>query len=113
MSQTDYSKYSWFEVPTNPFNQYLSTSLAGVTYYILLQWNPASECWIMQIQDQNQNVLASGVPLITGADLLAQLDYLGIGGGMIVQSDNDPQEVPNYSSLGSTGHLYFGVPPAS
>ena len=29
---------------------------------------------------------------------------------MLVQSTNDPDEVPGYSELGSTGELYFVVP---
>lgn len=63
--------------------------------------------------DSSQNPIAVGIPLITGADLLEQLYYLGIGGALIVQSTNDPNLVPDFETLGSTGNLFFIPVPTS
>jgi hypothetical protein len=96
-----------FEIPLQPEAQQFTIPLAGVTYTLKLQWCAPATCWIMEIMDSQQDLIVGGIPLVTGADLLAQLEYLGIGGELIVQSDFAPDTVPNYASLGSTGHLYF------
>jgi hypothetical protein len=105
------SDVSYYEIPTQPTAQFFSISLNGTTYYVKLQWCAPAQCWIMELSDSNQDLIVGGIPLITGADLLEQLSYLEVGGSMFVQSDFDPSEVPDYASLGSTGHLYFAVPP--
>jgi len=99
-----------FEVPTAPKAQTFAISLAGITYNLTFTWNVPSSAWILAIADSNGVTLVSGIPLVTGADLLEQYAYLGIGGQLIVQTDNDPTAVPTYESLGSTGHLFFLAP---
>lgn len=104
--------YAAFEVPTMPQSQALDVSLGGVTYHLVITWNPAANCWNMDVEDSLQNPIVQGLQLITGADLLEQFAYFGIGGSLIVQSDFDSSEVPDYASLGTTGHLFFVTPPA-
>lgn len=99
-----------FEIPLQPENQQFTVSLAGVTYTMKLQWCAPAQCWNLDISDSQQNPIVQGLQLITGADLLAQLEYLGLGGALIVQSDFDVNAVPDYASLGSTGHLFFVTP---
>ena len=99
------------EIPTSGTPQILLVALNSGTYTLTLKWNTIAQTWIMDIGDASNNPLAQGLPLITGSDLLAQLEYLGIGGAMTVQTDNDPTAVPTYSNLGTTGHLYFVTMP--
>lgn len=63
--------------------------------------------WIMDIADADGNAIVCGVPLVTGADLLAQYTYLGLGGPMYVVSDGWPAAVPLFNNLGSGSHLYI------
>lgn len=104
-----------YEIPTQPNPTTQRITLNGVTYTLTLTWNefagPAG-AWVLDIADANNNPIASGLPLVTGADLLAQFEYLGIGGGggLVVQSDHDPDLVPSFTTLGSTGHLFFVSP---
>lgn len=102
--------YDVFEIPTQPQNQQFTVSLGGTTYTMRLKWNAANQSWVMDLMDSQQNPILSGVPVVTGADLLAQFKYLGIAGAVVAQSDYDADEVPNYASLGSTGHLYYLSP---
>ncbi len=102
--------YSVYEVPTTPQSQEFDVSLGGTTYHLVLTWNPAAQCWNLDVEDSQQNPLVQGLQLITGADLLEQFAYLGIGGSFQVQSDFDVTEVPGYGALGSTGHLFFISP---
>lgn len=95
------------EVPLQPQAQQLYVSLNGVTYQLTLRWNAYSAAWVADLASASGTPMISGFPLVTGVDLLEQFEYLGIGGALVVQSDNDPNLVPNYGSLGVTGHLYY------
>lgn len=64
--------------------------------------------WYMDIGDALNNPLSLGIPLITGADLLAQYAAdVGIPGQMEVQTDHDLYAVPTFDNLGVNSHLYF------
>lgn len=95
------------EIPLIPQPQRFSISLSGTSYIMLLIWNAVSACWILNISDNNNVAIASGIPLVTGADLLEQLRYLGFVGSLITQTDGDINAVPTFSNLGAAGRLYW------
>lgn len=97
-------------IPLKPQNQEFDISLAGVSYHLKVIWNSASQCWILDIADSQQEPILSGIPMVTGCDLLEQYGYLNINGAMIVQSTNDVSLVPDDTTLGSTGNLFFVIP---
>ena len=96
-----------YEIPLSGMSQTFSIALAGVTYQLTLQWRNAANGWFLDIADSLSNAVVSGIPLVTGLDLLAQYKYLGIGGQLWVMSDGTPANVPTYTNLGTTSHLYF------
>lgn len=101
-----------FEVPLVPAQpQRLSLSMAGIFYQLTIKWCAPAVCWILDIADSLGNPLVSGIPIITGADLLEQYAYLGIGGKLIAQTDHDTFAVPTFANLGDTGNLYFVTEP--
>ena len=101
-----------YEIPITPgVPQTFTISLAGVFYNLTVRWSTSMAAWFLDLADASNNFLLNGVPLVTGADLLAQYEYLGIGGMLVVQSDNDLSLVPDFSTLGVTGHLYFVTTP--
>ncbi len=96
------------EIPLKPSPQSLQVTLHGVAYKLTLKWNIYSKCWVMDVAQASTGVaVANGLPLVTGADLVGQLQYLGFNGGLFVVSDQDTDAVPNYKSLGVQGHLLF------
>jgi hypothetical protein len=98
------------ELPLTAQPQILSLSLRGTTYRIKLAWNVSTQCWVIDLADQSDTPLLCGVPLITGTDLLRQFRYLGIGGQIVVISNQKPPDVvPSFDDLGITGHVYFLV----
>lgn len=99
-----------FEIPLAPAPQKITIALGGVTYRLALVWNGTSACWVLDIYSADSVAILLGVPLVTGVDLLAQYEYLGFGGQLIVQSDPDPDVVPSFTTLGTTGHLYWVQP---
>lgn len=97
-----------FEIPLSSASQTFQITLAGVQYQMTLIWRSAPQGgWILDIADSQGNAAISGIPLVTGADLLAQYSYLGIGGELWVQTDSDAATVPTYDNVGATSHLYF------
>ena len=98
-------------VPLQANAQTFPISLAGTVYNLTIHWNAPSAAWILDIADAGKNPMVSGIPLVTGTDLLAQYAYLGFGGQLIAQTDNDTSAVPTYANLGQGGNLYFVTSP--
>lgn len=99
---------SVYEIPVTPgAAQTFSTTIISVSYNMRLVWNSKSNCWVLDIADQNDVPIVQGIPLVTGIDLLGQYEYLGFGGQMICLTDTNPDLVPTYQNLGDSSHLYF------
>lgn len=102
---------SIFLVPLTNVPQVFQIVLAGVTYLMTSKWNDADEAgWVLDIADENDTPLACNIPLITGADCLEGLEYLGIQGELYVQSSaGDPAAIPTLNNLGVESNLYFAT----
>lgn len=97
-----------FEIPTGPSQRRFSIPLGDKTYNLRLDYADAPEGgWLLDIADAQNNLIVCGIPLVTGADLLAQYAYLGIGGKLFVTTDGDLGAVPTYSNLGVSSHLWW------
>ena len=96
------------EIPLIPKPQIVKVSLAGVIYTLTLVYRGM---WVLDIDDAIGAPIVSGLAIVTGADLLAQLAYLGLGGIMQVQSDGvNPDAVPTFANLGQQAHMYWTEP---
>jgi len=96
-----------FEIPLVPQPQMFEIVLAGVQYQLLVWWNNVNQSWMIDISDSSGNPIVTGIPLVTGQDLLAPYGYLNFGGQLIAQTDFKPGAVPTFKNLGTTGHLYW------
>jgi hypothetical protein len=97
---------SYYEIPLTASAQSFSIALAGTTYQFTVTWNAINVSWMIDIADASGNAIVSGIPMVTGVDLLDQFDYLDFGFQLVAQTDNAPDVVPSYASLGTTSHLY-------
>ena len=103
---------SVFEIPLSNAPQIISAILGGITYQLTLSYkNVAEGGWVMDIADASGNLLVSGIPLVTGVDLLAPYAYLGIAGKLRVQTTSNPDAVPTFDNLGADGKLYWVTTP--
>ncbi|MDH4163331.1 MAG: hypothetical protein OEW15_11680 [Nitrospirota bacterium] len=96
-----------FLIPLVNIPQQFTIDLAGVTYTLVNKWNDISQGWILDILDGSQNPIVCGIPFVTGTDLLAGLEYLGINGELIVYTNGDQWAVPTLNNLGVDSNLYF------
>lgn len=85
----------------------LQITLSGVSYFLLVSWNVANAAWTLDLFDANNVLVLSGIPLVTGIDLLDPFKYLNLGGRLFVQTDHNTEAVPTFANLGSQSHLYF------
>lgn len=101
---------SVFRFPNTPATpERFSVFLSSVQYICTFKWNAVAAAWVLDMADSNGSPVLSGIPLVTGVDLLEPYAYLGIGGQLIVQTDNNPDAVPTFANLGDTGNLYYRV----
>lgn len=99
------------EIPLQATPQTLQVSLSGTTYTLTVRWCDPAQAWFVDVADALGNDLADGLMMVTGADLLEQLGYLGFQGQFIVQTDHNADAVPTFANLGGTGHLYYVTEP--
>lgn len=98
-----------YEIPLSPSAQVFGVRLGASFYRLTLRWNAAAEAWMLSVANEAGTPLAENIPVVTGADLLEPLRYLGITGSLVVQTDNDPDAVPTLENLGTRGRIYFVV----
>lgn len=91
--------------------QTFSVTLSGVTYRMtFLYRNDPNAGWTLDIADSGGNALIQGIPLVTGADLLAQYKHIIPSGMLVVQTTNDPDAAPTFQNLGKDSQVYWVVP---
>lgn len=100
-----------FEIPLQVGTpQTFSIALGGITYQLtFLYRNDTSGLggWTIDIADSSGKPIVQGIPLVTGADLLAQYKHLGFTGALVVQTVSNPDAVPTFANLGDDGQVYW------
>lgn len=99
-----------YEIPLSAEPQTFKIPIGGTTYGLTVRWNVPNASWIIDIADASGNPIVSGIPMVTGADLLEQFGYLSFGFQLIAQTDNSPDTVPTFDAMGTTAHLYAVTP---
>lgn len=97
-----------YKIPFTPQASRMEISLGGLFYVLKTYWNVPMECWVLDIYDDVEKPMVRGIPLVTGADLLQQFEYLGFGGMLLIWSTEGPwYAVPSYDSLGRNSNVYY------
>lgn len=105
------------EIPTEsgrPFSEQVTWQ--GVQYTLQFWWNPASYSWVLDIYDSSgTNPILTGLPLVTGTDILGQFGYLPVAAQavltvMTVGPGISPDSVPTFQNLGGDGRVYLITP---
>lgn len=102
-----------FLIPLQNIPQTFGITIGQVNYNMTCRWNDAADAgWVIDISDDTTDIiLVTNIPLITGADCLAGLAYLGIEGRLIVYTDGDDTAVPTLDNLGVESNLYLITEP--
>ncbi|HEJ2441841.1 TPA: hypothetical protein SLZ45_003367 [Burkholderia multivorans] len=95
-----------YEIPLSSDVQTFNISLSGTTYRLTLIYRGAAG-WVLDIADDSGTSIVSGIPLVTGIDLLGQHKHLGFQGRLWVQGAEDPDDVPEFDDLGIGSHVFW------
>jgi hypothetical protein len=100
---------SVFQIPLTNIPQVFNIQLGGKVYTMTCKYNDAVDAgWTLDFVDGiTSEPIVFNIPMITGANLLSGLDYLGIGGSLIVYTDGNDFAVPTLNNLGVESNLYF------
>lgn len=100
-----------YEFPLSPMAQKMTITLGDAEYQIRFAWCASPEGgWFIDLATSTGAPLVTGLPLTAGESVLQQFDYLGVGGGIYVATDNSDLVEPTYENLGTNGKVYFVTP---
>lgn len=93
-----------YEIPLSPDNQAFNINLSNTTYRLQVEW--CDFAWVLDLMDSGGNEIVSGIPMVTGGNLLSQWGYLNLGFALEVVCDDVSQDYPTKTDLGIRSHLY-------
>jgi hypothetical protein len=105
-----------YEVPLVPSTpQKFNITILGVQYQFQLIYrevDAAVSNWCLDILTSAGQPIVCSLPLVTGANLLGQYAYLGLGFQLWVATDGDNVlQIPTFDNLGTTCHLLWIADP--
>lgn len=92
------------EIPLTADNQKFNITLKGVVYRMQVLWR--GNGWFLDIAAQTGEAVISGLPLVSGYDLLKQYAWLELGFALHVVCDAEVEDNPTQSNLGTLSHLF-------
>ena len=97
-------------IPLTSTPQKFNISLANKEYRITVRWNAAIEggWWLDIATPDNYEPILSGIPIVTGVDLLGPYGYLNFGGSLVCWAGNSDAS-PMFENLGRENELLFVV----
>lgn len=92
--------------PNQSFPVALTVNGNALNLNLSISYNEIIQYWIMSISDNNQNILLSNIPLLTGvfpaANVLSQYEYMQIGEAYVLDVSNvSSSDYPNSYELGT------------
>lgn len=101
-----------YEIPLAPAPERFAVTLPdGSELRMSIVWrNRGGAGWVLDLATSDGTPLVSGIPLVTGCDLLGQFKHIGIPGGLVVVSSGAvPDDEPTFLGLGTDQRLYYVV----
>jgi len=97
-----------FTIPFINTPQEFEISLNDRDLILTNKWNDIDQNWIIDISDAvTGDSIIAGIPMVVGANLLQQYEYLGLGGQIIIFTSGDELSTPTLENLGLESNAYF------
>lgn len=97
-----------FRIPLMNEPQVFEIDLSGRALTIVCRWNPEIPAWQLCLRDAvTGEPLLTCMPLVTGVDLLAQYQYLGLPGKLFCYTEGNGDAPPTLENLGIEAQLYY------
>lgn len=82
--------------------------LDGVIYNLIIRYNERMARWILDIQDQEENDILIGIPMLTGVPLLQQYTKTDLPPGDFLLLHRDGTDInAEREDLGDSVNLYY------
>jgi hypothetical protein len=95
--------------PNQEFDITLPVDGNNINLHFKVNYNEIAGYWVMELtNNETSEVVLSSVPLITGENLLAQYEYLGIGSAYVKRNGSSSLDYPDHSTLGDEFVLVWG-----
>ncbi len=73
------------KIPLKDMNDsVIECELDGVVYFLRMGWNSAAQAWAYSLESANNDLLISGVRVVTNALLLKNYHHLPVPGGELI-----------------------------
>ena len=98
-----------YELPVEPRATLFENIIGGRVYRFRVQYRDEPEAgWIFDISETTDLPvpLVSGIPLVSGLDLLYQYEHLGFGFALVLVCKGG-RDVPTFESLGVEDKVYL------
>ncbi|WP_041866951.1 phage baseplate plug family protein [Sodalis glossinidius] len=92
------------EIPLTATNQQFSITLSGTVWQMRIIWRDVAG-WMLDMLNASGAPVITGIPLLSGQDVLAQYAWLKPGGKLIVIADDE--QLLGATGLGNTAKLYW------
>lgn len=85
-----------------------STIIDGREYLLRFFWNQRNGTWYMDLRDQDESPIVTGLPLVLGASLVKYVTDSRLFNGALIAIDlTGLHAQPNIDELGDRVRLYF------
>lgn len=95
--------------PNQTFTTTIPVNGKKLKVKIFLKYNTEQKCWTMNLKDEKNISVISGVPLVCGLNILEQQSYMKVGSCYIVKiNPNISRSKPNEFDLGTNFLMVWG-----
>jgi hypothetical protein len=101
------SKISLTTDPNQTFYCNIPGQTKNITLNFTLSYNTMANYWVLGIYDSSNNPLVLGIPLLPGANLLGQYQYLNIGSAVLWNIGDQSVLMPDNTNLATNFALYW------
>lgn len=97
------------EIGLESVSKTFQVTLANVTYAMAVTWRDPYG-WFLDLAQLDGTKLLSGLPMVSGIDLLQPYPQFEFGGALFLMTDGNLTADPTKDNLGIDCHLYFATP---
>lgn len=73
------------KIPLKDMNDsVVECELDGIVYFLRMLWNSTAQCWSLSLESANNNLLISGIRVVTNALLLRHYHHLPVPSGELI-----------------------------
>jgi hypothetical protein len=84
-----------YNFANNEYNITVENNGKNINYNLFYSYNIEAGYWTLDIRNSQKTTIVGNIPLISGHDLLAGLEYLELGQLALLKTSDTTEEIPN------------------